>query len=178
MAAASPSVSYDHVIDTETTGLNPAVDRIVEIAAVRLLDGKPTRRVYQAYANPGKRAVTTGAVAVNHLTDEFLATQQTFKEISAGFLSFIGGTGKLIVHNAAFDIAFLNAELKRCDLEPLHVSRFVCTLRIARSIHKDVPNDLDSLITRYKLEIGTRVVHGALTDAKILAMLYPLLSRR
>ena len=159
------------VLDTETTGLDPQDGhRIVEIGAVELHNHVPTGNVYHQYINP-IISMPDQAFAIHGLSDEFLSDKPKFSEIAKEFLDFIG-SAKLVIHNAAFDIKFINAELKRIDKEEITFDRATDTLAIARKKFPGSPASLDSLCRRFKIDNSARVVHGALLDSQILAEVY------
>jgi len=159
------------VLDTETTGLDPQDGhRIVEIGAVELYNHVPTGNVYHQYINP-IISMPDQAFAVHGLSDEFLSDQPKFSEIANEFLDFIG-SAKLVIHNAAFDIKFINAELKNIGKEEITFDRATDTLAIARKKFPGSPASLDSLCRRFKIDNSARVVHGALLDSQILAEVY------
>ena len=159
------------VLDTETTGLDPQDGhRIVEIGAVELHNHVPTGNVYHQYINP-LITMPDQAFAIHGLSDEFLSGKPKFSEIAKEFLDFIG-SAKLVIHNAAFDIKFINAELKRIDKEEITFDRATDTLAIARKKFPGSPASLDSLCRRFKIDNSARVVHGALLDSQILAEVY------
>lgn len=159
------------VLDTETTGLDPQDGhRIVEIGAVELYNHVPTGNVYHQYINPFI-TMPDQAFAIHGLSDEFLSDKPKFSEIAKEFLDFIG-SAKLVIHNAAFDIKFINAELKRIDKEEITFDRATDTLAIARKKFPGSPASLDSLCRRFKIDNSARVVHGALLDSQILAEVY------
>ena len=159
------------VLDTETTGLDPQDGhRIVEIGAVELHNHVPTGNVYHQYINP-LISMPDQAFAIHGLSDEFLSDKPKFSEIAKEFLDFIG-SAKLVIHNAAFDIKFINAELKRIDKEEITFDRATDTLAIARKKFPGSPASLDSLCRRFKIDNSARVVHGALLDSQILAEVY------
>ena len=159
------------VLDTETTGLDPQDGhRIVEIGAVELHNHVPTGNVYHQYINP-LITMPDQAFAIHGLSDEFLSDKPKFSEIAKEFLGFIG-SAKLVIHNAAFDIKFINAELKRIDKEEITLDRATDTLAIARKKFPGSPASLDSLCRRFKIDNSARVVHGALLDSQILAEVY------
>ena len=159
------------VLDTETTGLDPQDGhRIVEIGAVELYNHVPTGNVYHQYINP-LISMPDQAFAIHGLSDEFLSDKPKFSEIAKEFLDFIG-SAKLVIHNAAFDIKFINAELKRIDKEEITFDRTTDTLAIARKKFPGSPASLDSLCRRFKIDNSARVVHGALLDSQILAEVY------
>ncbi|SFJ69439.1 DNA polymerase III subunit epsilon [Jannaschia pohangensis] len=159
------------VLDTETTGFEPeSGDRIVEIGAVELLNHVATGRVYHQYINP-ERSMPAGAFEVHGLGDDFLKDFPVFKSIGQAFLDFIG-TDKLVIHNAAFDMKFLNAELEWMGLPRLPYDRAVDTLAIARSKYPGSPASLDALCRRFNIDNTARTKHGALLDSEILAEVY------
>ena len=159
------------VLDTETTGLDPKDGhRIVEIGAVELYNHVPTGNVYHQYINP-LISMPDQAFAIHGLSDEFLSDKPKFSEIAKEFLDFIG-SAKLVIHNAAFDIKFINAELKSIDEEEITFDRATDTLAIARKKFPGSPASLDSLCRRFKIDNSARVVHGALLDSQILAEVY------
>ncbi|MBL8659888.1 MAG: DNA polymerase III subunit epsilon [Rhodospirillales bacterium] len=159
------------VLDTETTGIDPAAGhRVVEIGCVELVNHIPTGQVYHAYVNP-ERPMPTGAFAVHGLSDAFLAEKPLFVAVADGLMDFIGGD-PLIIHNAAFDVGFLNAELARCGRRPIAAERAVCTLTKARQMFPGAPASLDALCRRYEIDISDRSVHGALKDSQLLAAVY------
>lgn len=159
------------VLDTETTGLDPlAGDRIVEIGAVELLNHMPTGRTYHQYINP-ERDMPQEAFNVHGLSIEFLSDKPVFKRIGQEFLDFIGDS-KMVIHNAAFDMKFLNAELKWMGLPALPNAQAVDTLAIARSRFPGAQNSLDALCRRFGIDNSARTKHGALLDSEILAEVY------
>ncbi|MGJ8582872.1 MAG: DNA polymerase III subunit epsilon [Marinosulfonomonas sp.] len=159
------------VLDTETTGFDPFTgDRIVEIGAVELLNHLPTGNVYHQYINP-QRSMPEEAFAVHGLGDEFLRDKPVFAKVGQGFLDYIGDA-KLVIHNAAFDIKFLNAELKWMNLPEIPWERAVDTLAIARTKFPGSPASLDALCRRFGIDTSARTLHGALLDSEILAEVY------
>lgn len=159
------------VLDTETTGTDPSTgDRVIEIGCVELLNHFPTGRSYHAYINP-ERPVSQGAFAVHGLSDTFLADKPTFANIVDEFVEFLGN-GRLVIHNAAFDVGFLNAEFARTGHVPIILNQVVDTLSLARRRHPGAPNNLDALCNRYGIDNARRTKHGALLDAEILAEVY------
>ncbi|HEX3953347.1 MAG TPA: DNA polymerase III subunit epsilon [Stellaceae bacterium] len=159
------------VIDTETTGLDPhAGHRIVEIACIELMHHVPTSRPpFHRYVNP-ERDMPPEAYAVHGLTEEFLAAHPPFSTIVADFLDFIGDD-RLVIHNAEFDLAFINAELARLDRKPL-AGAFVDTLAVARRRFPGAPASLDALCRRFNIDLATRELHGAHIDCGLLASVY------
>ncbi len=159
------------VLDTETTGLSPASgDRIIEIGAVELINHVATGQTFQRYLNP-ERPVSAGAVAVHGLSDAFLADKPRFTDIVDDFLRFIGES-PLVIHNADFDMGFLNAELERINRPRLNAARVIDTLVIARKTFFGAPASLDALCRRFEVDLGERALHGALKDALLLAEVY------
>ncbi|HLN11440.1 MAG TPA: DNA polymerase III subunit epsilon [Xanthobacteraceae bacterium] len=159
------------VLDTETTGLDPYQgDRLVEVGCIELFNRIPTGQTFQRYLNP-ERDVPPGAFEVHGLSTEFLKDKPRFIEIADEFLTFIDGAA-LVIHNAAFDIGFINAELERAGKPLLARDRIVDTLLLARRKHPAGPNRLDDLCTRYGIDSSRRTKHGALLDAEILAEVY------
>jgi DNA polymerase-3 subunit epsilon len=158
------------VLDTETTGLDPAAGhRIVEIACHELLGHIPTGRVFHRYVNPG-RDVPEDACEVHGLSGEFLAAHPSFAEIADELLEFIGGD-PLVIHNAEFDLAFLNVELSRLGRGPIGVAH-VDTLALARARFPGAPASLDALCRRFDIDLSGRAKHGAEIDAALLAGVY------
>jgi DNA polymerase III subunit epsilon len=158
------------VLDTETTGIDPAGDRVIEIGCVELLNHIPTGRTFHVYLNP-QRSVSQGAFNVHGLSEAFLADKPVFAAVAGDFLDFIAD-GRLVAHNAAFDVSFLNAELRRLGRGPLEEGRIVDTLALARRKHPAAGNSLDALCSRYGIDNARRTKHGALLDAEILAEVY------
>lgn len=159
------------VLDTETTGLDPADGhRIVEIGCIELANHFPSGRTFHHYLNP-QRAVPSDAAKIHGLEDAFLADKPKFSKIAAELIDFIGNA-KIVAHNAAFDLSFLNAELKRAALPVLAAERMIDTLEIARIKLPGAKHTLDALVSRYKIKAGKRSVHGALLDAGLLAEVY------
>lgn len=159
------------VLDTETTGFDPATgDRIVEIGAVELVGHVPTGNTYHQYINP-ERSMPEDAFAVHGLGDEFLSDKPKFAEIGQAFLDFIGDA-KLVIHNAAFDMKFLNAELSWMNGPRLQEERAIDTLAIARRRFPGAPASLDALCRRFAIDNSSRTLHGALLDSEILAEVY------
>ncbi|MCA6123338.1 DNA polymerase III subunit epsilon [Bradyrhizobium sp. WSM 1704] len=159
------------VLDTETTGLDPLRgDRLVEIGCVEIFNRMPTGQTYHVYINP-ERDMPAEAFAVHGLSTEFLASKPLFAEVVDEFLAFIGDT-PLVIHNASFDIAFINAELDRIKRATIPKDRLVDTLLLARRKHPGVSNRLDDLCSRYAIDNSRRTKHGALLDAELLAEVY------
>ena len=159
------------VLDTETTGLDPFDgDRIVEIGAVELYNHMPTGEVYHQYINP-ERDMPAGAFAVHGLSSEFLSDKPVFATIAKDFLDFIKDS-RLIIHNAAFDMKFLNAELDWCSHPQIPMKQALDTLAIARKKFAGAQNSLDALCRRFGIDNSNRTLHGALLDSEILAEVY------
>jgi DNA polymerase-3 subunit epsilon len=159
------------VLDTETTGTDHAKgDRIIEIGCVELLNHIPTGKTYHVYINP-EFPVHPGAFAVHGLSNEFLADKPVFAAIADEFYEFIRD-GRLVIHNAAFDIGFINAEFARTGHPAIALSDVVDTLIMARRKHPGAANNLDALCSRYGIDNSKRTKHGALLDSEILAEVY------
>jgi DNA polymerase-3 subunit epsilon len=163
------------VLDTETTGLDPKQGhRIIELAAIELEGRKVSLRRFHRYLNP-EREIEAGAAAVHGLTYERLQSEPKFSDIVAGFLEFIGDA-ELIIHNAPFDMSFLNHELERLGLPPLQ-NGVTDTLKLAREMHPGKKNSLDALCSRYEVDNAHRTLHGALLDTELLAEVYLAMTR-
>ncbi len=159
------------VLDTETTGLDPLQGhRIVEIGAVELFNHVPTGNTFHTYINP-QRDVPREAEAVHGLSGEFLKDKPAFSQIADEFLEFIAETS-LIIHNASFDIGFLNAELGFIKRPLILYERIIDTLALAKKRHPMGPNSLDALCKRYGIDLAKRSKHGALLDSELLAGVY------
>ena len=159
------------VLDTETTGLDPADGhRIVEIGAVELMNGLPTGTIYHQYVNP-ERPMPAEAFQVHGLGDDFLRDKPVFSAIAEDFLGFVA-EAPLVIHNAAFDMAMINAELARLGREALPTSRAVDTLEIARRKFPGAQANLDALCRRFGVDNSGREKHGALLDCELLAEVY------
>jgi len=166
------------VLDTETTGLEPeAGHRVIEIGGVELIDRKPTGRHFHRYVNP-QREVDEGALSVHGITNDFLADKPLFSDIADELLAFIDGA-ELVIHNAPFDVMFLDYEIgrlpeRRCRIEDR--CTVVDTLALARHKHPGQKNSLDALCRRYDVDNSQRELHGALLDAEILADVYLMMT--
>jgi DNA polymerase-3 subunit epsilon len=159
------------VLDTETTGLDPADGhRVLEIGAVEIVHQSLTGKVFHTLINP-ERDVPQDAVRVHGHSSAVLKEKPVFASIVDGFLAFIGDS-KLVIHNADFDVRFMNAELARLGLATIDMDRVVDTLALARKKHPGAPNSLDALCDRYRIDRSRRVRHGALLDAEILVEVY------
>jgi len=162
------------VLDTETTGLEPAAGhRIIELGCVELVNRRPTQNRFHRYVKP-EREVDRGALEVHGIENEFLATQPKFAGVAPEFIEFVNGA-ELVIHNADFDVEFLNHELRRLPGMPQDI-RDCCTvldtLALARRLHPGQRNSLDALAKRYSVDNSKRELHGALLDAQILADIY------
>ena len=163
------------VVDTETTGLDPKQGhRIIELAAIELDGRKLSLRRFHRYLNP-EREIEAGAVAVHGLTYERLQNEAKFADIAASFMEFIEGA-ELIIHNAPFDMSFINHELDLIGLPPLQ-NAVMDTLKIAREMHPGKKNSLNALCSRYEIDNSHRSLHGALLDTELLAEVYFAMTR-
>jgi DNA polymerase-3 subunit epsilon len=159
------------VLDTETTGLDPATHRIIEIGCVELVNHVPTGRTFHTYLNP-ERASDARAFEVHKLSDDFLKDQPFFRDKADAFLDFIAGD-QLVIHNAEFDMGFVNWEMKRIAREALLMSRVIDTISIARQKYPGAQASLDALCRRFEIDLSIRAErHGALIDAGLLARVY------
>jgi DNA polymerase-3 subunit epsilon len=162
------------VLDTETTGLEPSQGhRIIEIGCVELINRRMTENRYHQYINP-EREIDDGAIEVHGITNEFLSDKPVFGDVAEDFLKFIRGA-ELIIHNAPFDVGFINHELQLLDSQAKPVDSFCSildTLTMARNMHPGQKNNLDALCKRYEIDNSARDLHGALLDAEILAEVY------
>src|SRR5215813_480458 len=159
------------VLDTETTGLDPIRgDRLVEVGCIELFNRMPTGQTFHRYMNP-ERDMSAEAFAVHGLSTQFLADKPFFHEVVDEFLEFIADA-PLVIHNASFDVSFINAELDRIKRQPILRERLVDTLLLARRKHPGVSNRLDDLCSRYAIDNSRRTKHGALLDAELLAEVY------
>ena len=159
------------LIDTETTGLDPmAGDRVIEIAALELVNDLPTGRHFHALIHP-ERPISEEVTRIHGLTLEALEGKPTFAEIADDLLEFLGD-GKLVAHNAPFDFSFLNAEFSRLGHPALDGERMVDTLLLAKARYPGLPNSLDALCRRFGIDLSERTTHNALLDCKLLAEVY------
>jgi len=159
------------IFDTETTGLDPKNgDRLVEIGCIEMVNKVLTGETFHAYFNP-QRDMPAEAERVHGLSEAFLSDKPLFASRAQELLDFLGDS-PLVAHNAGFDFGFMNAELERCDLEPVSLDRMIDTVRIARQKHPGAKNSLDALCTRYGVDRSHRTKHGALLDAELLAQVY------
>ncbi len=170
---AEQQVKRQIVLDTETTGISTTEDhRIIEIGCVEMINRRPTGQTFHQYINP-QRDVDAGAVEVHGITNDFLADKPVFADIAKAFIEFVRGA-ELIIHNAPFDVGFLDHEFAK--LESKHRIADMCevvdTLKMAREKHPGQKNNLDALCKRYQVDNSNRDLHGALLDAEILAEVY------
>jgi len=171
-------MSRQVVLDTETTGLNARLgDRILEIGCVEILNRRVTDNHFHRYVNP-ERDSEEGALKVHGITADFLADKPKFNEITQELLAYLDGA-EVIIHNAAFDVEFLNAELGKLKLPPFeeHCAGIFDTLKFARELHPGKRNSLDALCERYEIDNSHRTLHGALRDASLLANVYLMMTR-
>ena len=159
------------VLDTETTGINPSDGhRIIEIGAPELFNQTPTGEKFHIYINP-EREIDAGAANIHGLTEEFLSDKPVFADVVAGFLEFIGDS-QLVIHNAPFDMGFINTELVRLGIAVVPMDRAVDTLTMARRKFPGAQASLDALCRRFEIDNSHRDLHGALVDADLLATVY------
>ena len=158
------------VLDTETTGLDPATHRIVEIGCIELINHMSSGETFQRYLNP-ERDMPSDAFDVHGLSNEFLSDKPLFADVADGFLDFIGDS-PLVIHNAHFDIGFINAELARIGRSGLESARAIDTVELARRKQPGAPANLDALCRRFGIDNSGREKHGALLDAELLAEVY------
>jgi len=168
------------ILDTETTGLDPVQGhRVIEIGCLEVLNRRPTDRRFHVYLQPD-RLIDEEAIKIHGITNEFLADQPRFADVADEFLNFIRDA-ELIIHNAAFDLGFLNHELRRCGRGHMTLEQ-ICkvkdTLLLARQRHPGQRNSLDALCKRYNIDNSQRTLHGALLDAEILADVYLAMTRQ
>jgi DNA polymerase-3 subunit epsilon len=159
------------LFDTETTGLEPSLgDRIVEVAALELLNDLPTDRHFHSLIDPG-REISYEATRVHGITSAHVVGKPRFTDIAAALLDFIGDS-VLVAHNAEFDLAFLNTELRLLSLPPVDPSRMIDTLALAKARFPGLPNSLDALCRRFSIDLSSRSRHNALLDCRLLAEVY------
>lgn len=159
------------VLDTETTGMEPSTgDRIVEIGCVELMNHLPTGKTYHVYLNP-EREIPAEATAVHGITNDFVKDKPTFGEVVGDFMEFLGDA-RLVIHNAEFDMKFLNAELRKFGYPSLDNRRALDTVRMARQKFPGSPANLDALCRRFNIDNSGRTYHGALLDSQLLAEVY------
>ncbi len=159
------------VLDTETTGLDPSEGhRVVEIGCVELINHIPTGEVFHTYLNP-ERSMTDDAFAVHGLDQTFLAKQALFVDVADAFVDFVS-CSTLVIHNASFDLKFINSELRLADRAELGVEKVIDTLEMARHKFPGAPASLDALCRRFGIDNSDRTKHGALLDAELLSYVY------
>ena len=167
-------MSRQIALDTETTGLELSDGhRIIEIGGIELINRRSSENSFHCYVNP-ERTVDKGALEIHGIDNDFLSTQPYFSDIAESFLNFIDGA-ELVIHNADFDVGFINSELCRLDQAPNDISetcQILDTLSMARRMHPGQRNNLDALAKRYNVDTSKRELHGALVDARILADVY------
>ena len=166
------------ILDTETTGLNAKLgDRVIEIGCIEMLSRRVSDRNFHTYLNP-EREIEEGAIKVHGLTNEFLADKPKFADVAAEFVEYVAGA-ELIIHNAPFDVEFLDRELELAGLKKLrhYCPEIVDSLAMARELHPGKKNSLDALCERYAISNSHRTLHGALLDARLLAEVYLALTR-
>jgi DNA polymerase-3 subunit epsilon len=159
------------IFDTETTGLDNRMDRIIEIGGIELVNHFPTGKTLHIFINPGDQKVHPDALAVHGITDEFLKDKKPFADVIGEIIDFFGDA-KWIAHNATFDMGFMNSELARIGMPPILPERVIDTLSLARRKHPMGPNSLDALCRRYGIDNSHRTKHGALLDSELLAEVY------
>lgn len=159
------------IFDTETTGLDPEHDRVIEIGGVELDNKFPTGRTFHVFINAQGRKVHPEALAVHGITDEFLTDKPVFSQVVEEMSALFDGA-KWVAHNASFDMGFINAEYARLGLSPVDPGQVIDTLALARRRHPMGPNSLDALCKRYGIDNSHRTKHGALLDAELLAEVY------
>lgn len=157
-------------LDTETTGLRPGDHRIIEVGCVEIVNGSRTGSVFHAYTDP-QRDMPEEAFKIHGISSEFLKGKPTFSKIAKEFLDYIGNS-ELVIHNAGFDIAFLNYELGLIGMTEIPMSRVEDTLYLARKKYPGSPASLDALCKRFGINLSSRQKHGALIDAELLALVY------
>ena len=159
------------ILDTETSGLNPENDRIIELACVEMLNESPTGVKYHRYYNPGDITISNEAEQIHGLNNKFLAKFPTFEKSAQEFLDFIEDS-QLIIHNASFDLSMINESLKRIGKEIILPKRAVCTLEMSKKMFPGSKNNLNALCRRFNISLENREKHGALTDCYLLMDVY------
>jgi DNA polymerase-3 subunit epsilon len=178
LVCLAPDFMRQIILDTETTGLDPSLGhRVIEIAAVEIVNRRFTDKHYHQYLNP-EREIDAGAVEVHGITTDFLQDKPRFAEVAKEFLEFVADA-ELIIHNAPFDVGFLDHELGLAKLEPItqYCPQITDTLKMAKSLHPGKRNSLDALCDRYQIDNSARTLHGALLDARLLAEVYLAMTR-
>ena len=162
---------FEVILDTETTGLSTAENhRVVEIGCVELNNQIPTNKIFHEYLNP-ERSISSEAFKIHGYTDKFLSSKKTFSEIADNFLDFIQDK-KIIIHNAPFDLSFLNYELRRAKKKEINKSNIIDTLELARQKYPGSQNSLDALCKRFNIDNSKREKHNALIDCHLLKEVY------
>ena len=159
------------VLDTETSGLDPEKDRIIELACVEMVNDSPTGGKYHRYYNPGNIIISNEAEQIHGLNNKFLEKFPTFEKSAQEFLDFIGDS-QLIIHNASFDLSMINSSLKRVGKDIITSSRAICTLEMSRKMFPGSKNNLNALCRRFNISLESREKHGALTDCFLLQEVY------
>ena len=159
------------ILDTETSGLNPENDRIIELACVEMINEAPTGEKYHRYYNPGDIIISNEAEQIHGLNNKFLEKFPTFEKSAQEFLDFIEDS-QLIIHNASFDLSMINASLKRIGKEIILPERAVCTLEMSKKMFPGSKNNLNALCRRFNISLENREKHGALTDCYLLLDVY------
>ena len=159
------------IFDTETTGLDFQLDRVIEIGAIELVNRFPTGRTFHEYIHPDGREIHPDALAIHGISLDSLIGKPVFGGVADRFMEFIDGAS-LVAHNAGFDMNFINAEFGRLGFPPVESSRIIDTLMLARRKHPMGPNSLDALCRRYGIDNSRRTKHGALLDSELLAEVY------
>jgi DNA polymerase-3 subunit epsilon len=159
------------VLDTETTGLDPEKDRIIELACVEIVNDSPTGDKYHRYYNPGNMIISNEAEQIHGLNNKFLEKFPTFEKSAQEFLDFIKDS-QLIIHNASFDLSMINTSLDRAGKEVISSSRAICTLEMSRKMFPGSKNNLNALCRRFNISLESREKHGALTDCFLLQEVY------
>ena len=159
------------VLDTETSGLSPDKDRIIELACVEMINDSPTGDKYHRYYNPGNIIISNEAEQIHGLNNKFLEKFPTFEKSAQEFLDFIKDS-QLIIHNASFDLSMINASLERVGKEVISSSRAICTLEMSRKMFPGSKNNLNALCRRFNISLESREKHGALTDCYLLQEVY------
>ena len=159
------------VLDTETSGLSPDKDRIIELACVEMINDSPTGDKYHRYYNPGNIIISNEAEQIHGLNNKFLEKFPTFEKSAQEFLDFIEDS-QLIIHNASFDLSMINSSLERIGKEIIHSKRAVCTLEMSKKMFPGSKNNLNALCRRFNISLENREKHGALTDCYLLLDVY------
>ncbi|XXM93696.1 exonuclease domain-containing protein [Candidatus Hodgkinia cicadicola] len=171
--ASTYELARELVLDTETTGLNTKLDRVVELAIIELKNGKTTNQIYHSHFNPHPNKVSKSAFAIHGLSNEYLSSQPRFQEEAQRILQFVK-QDKLIAHNAKFDSEIVNRELALVGLATIEQPRWYDTLKLARLLYPNGSNSLRALCKRFKIKVDT-AKHDALTDCEMLAKVYAML---